>query len=32
VADYVEREAAALTDDRDWLDERTPFRRGDRSE
>jgi len=29
VADYVAREAAALTDDRDWLDDRTPFRRGD---
>ncbi|HWJ71161.1 MAG TPA: GNAT family N-acetyltransferase [Sphingobium sp.] len=29
VADYVEREAAALTDDRGWLDERTPFRRSE---
>lgn len=30
VADYVAREAAALADDREWLDERTPFRRGER--
>ncbi|MBN8829808.1 MAG: GNAT family N-acetyltransferase, partial [Sphingomonadales bacterium] len=29
VADYVEREAAALTSDREWLDERTPFRKGE---
>ncbi len=28
VADYVEREAMALTSDREWLDERTPFRKG----
>lgn len=32
VADYVAREAAALADDRGWLDERTPFRRGERPE
>jgi predicted N-acyltransferase len=29
VADYVEREAMALTDDRSWLGERTPFRKGE---
>jgi len=29
VADYVEHEAMALTSDREWLDERTPFRRGE---
>ncbi|MGF7171227.1 hypothetical protein FHS91_002925 [Sphingobium xanthum] len=29
VADYVEREAMALTDDREWLGERTPFRKGE---
>ena len=29
VADYVEREAASLTSDREWLDERTPFRKGE---
>lgn len=29
VADYVEREAMALTDDRLWLGERTPFRKGE---
>jgi len=32
VADYVAREAAALAEDRDWLDERTPFRRGEAPE
>jgi len=31
VADFVEREAEALTDDRVWLDERTPFRKSDES-
>ena len=31
VADYVEREAMALTDDREWLGERTPFRKGEGS-
>jgi len=29
VADYVARETAALAEDRDWLDERTPFRRNE---
>ncbi|MBT2186389.1 GNAT family N-acetyltransferase [Sphingobium nicotianae] len=29
VADYVEREALALASDREWLDERTPFRRSE---
>ena len=29
VADFVVREAMALTSDRAWLDERTPFRKGD---
>jgi predicted N-acyltransferase len=29
VADYVEREAMALTSDREWLGDRTPFRRGE---
>jgi predicted N-acyltransferase len=29
VADYVEREALSLTSDREWLDERTPFRKGE---
>jgi len=28
VADYVEREALALADERAWLDERAPFRKG----
>jgi predicted N-acyltransferase len=28
VADYVEQEADALETERDWLDERTPFRKG----
>jgi predicted N-acyltransferase len=28
VADHVAREAEAMESDRDWLDERTPFRRG----
>jgi uncharacterized protein len=27
VADFVEREAAALSEDREWLEERTPFRK-----
>lgn len=29
VAEFVEREADALTQDREWLDERTPFRKGE---
>jgi len=29
VADFVEREAEALSSDRDWLDERTPFRKSE---
>jgi len=29
VADFCEQEATALENDREWLDERGPFRRGD---
>jgi predicted N-acyltransferase len=31
VADFVEREAEALSSDRDWLDERTPFRKSEQN-